>query len=411
MTRSAFASPLSLVSLLALGWANPALAAPRPTLAAVHAAALPFDAHSDIPEGFDPAKGGGEGQFTLPLAAKGGLRGAALAVFAPQEGDGPEPAAKARAIAERKDQAIHALASLNPKQAAIALSPGDFARITASGRFALVESVVNGGAFVASPADVDLWVKRGVRIFGFVHAGHNALADSSRPAAARGEGVSRHGGLSAEGKAVLARLNDDGVLVDVSQLSDAALGDVLALSRAPVIASHSDLRALVGNTRNLSDAQVKAIAAKGGVVGINAFSAYLRPRDPAFAARLEALKREYGIDGPNGAPLSAEKAKAYDRDYHALRATEPRASVEDLIRAVDHVVKLAGVDHVALSTDFNHGGGIAGWDNEGEAPAVTEALLRHGYSPAQIRKIWSGNVLRVWGAAQAGAKAGVRRGK
>jgi microsomal dipeptidase-like Zn-dependent dipeptidase len=175
------------------------------------------------------------------------------------------------------------------------------------------------------------------------------------------------------------------------------------LSKAPVIATHSDLRALVDNSRNLSDEQVKAIAAKGGVVGINAFSAYLRRRDPGFAAKLEALKRDYGIDGPNGAPLSPEKAKAYDRDYHALRATEPRASVEDLVRAVDYVVKLAGVDHVALSTDFNHGGGIVGWENEGDAKTVTEALLRHGYSAAQIAKIWSGNVLRVWGAAQAAA--------
>lgn len=401
MTKTVFLSPLCLAALMAAVWTAPVQA--EANADRVHAAARPFDAHSDIPDGFDPAHGGGEGQVTLELAQKGGLRGAALAVFAPQEGDSAEFIAKARAIADKKDGAIHALADLNPKQAAIALTPADFVRISASGRFAVVESVVNGGAFVTSPADVDVWAKRGVRIFGFVHAGHNGLADSSRPAVARGEGAVRHGGLSAAGKAVLARLNADGILVDVSQLSDGALADVLALSKAPVIATHSDLRALVDNSRNLSDEQVKAIAAKGGVVGINAFSAYLRRRDPGFAAKLEALKRDYGIDGPNGAPLSPEKAKAYDRDYHALRATEPRASVEDLVRAVDYVVKLAGVDHVALSTDFNHGGGIVGWENEGDAKTVTEALLRHGYSAAQIAKIWSGNVLRVWGAAQAAA--------
>jgi microsomal dipeptidase-like Zn-dependent dipeptidase len=151
-----------------------------------------------------------------------------------------------------------------------------------------------------------MWAKRGVRIFGFVHAGHNGLADSSRPAVARGEGAVRHGGLSAAGKAVLARLNADGILVDVSQLSDGALADVLALSKRR---SSPRIRicVLVDNSRNLSDEQVKAIAAKGGVVGINAFSAYLRRRDPGFAAKLEALKRDYGIDGPNGAPLSPER--------------------------------------------------------------------------------------------------------
>lgn len=393
-------SPLAPVLAVALA-AGPAQAH---NAAAIHAAALPFDAHTDIPEDFDPAKADQPGQFSLSAAAKGGLRGAAIAVFAPQEGDGAEQRERALAVAHKKDGIIHAIASANPGKAALALSPADFRRITASGRFAIVESVVNGGAFVATPQDVDGWARRGVRVFGFVHAGHNALADSSRPAAARGEGVARHGGLSAAGKAVLAQLNRDGVLVDVSQLSDPALADVLALSKAPVIATHSDLRALVDNTRNLSDAQVRAIAAKGGVVGINAFSAYLRPRDPAFAARLEALKKDYGIDGPNGAALPPEKAAEYDRAYHALRATEPRASVADLVKAVDHVVKLVGVDHVALSTDFNHGGGITGWGSEADSRAVTEELLRHGYTGPQIARIWSGNFLRVWGAAQAAAK-------
>jgi membrane dipeptidase len=396
------------VALVApLAATTPASAVAPAAVEAIHAAALPFDAHADIPDNFDPAKADqrGQGQFDLAAAAQGGLRGAALAIFAPQEGDSAELLAKARAIAESKHVIITGIAKAFPAKAAIALTPADYRRITASGRFALVESVVNGGAFVGSAEDVDLWAKRGVRIFGFVHAGHNALADSSRPALARGEGLARHGGLSAQGKAVLARLNDDGILVDISQLSDAGFDDVLRLSKAPVIASHSDLRALVPNGRNLTDAQLDAIKAKGGVVAVNAFSAYLRPRDPAFAQKLEALKTEYGIDGPDGAKLPPEKAADYDRAYHALRATEPRASVVDLVNAVDHVVKRIGIDHVTLSSDFNHGGGIAGWDHEGESRAVTEELVKRGYKSAEIAKIWSGNVLRVWAQAQSLAKA------
>lgn len=374
-------------------------------VAAIHAAALPFDAHVDLKDGFDPAKADahGQGQFDLSLASAGGLRGAALAIFAPQDADTPEAFSQAKQVADRKYAAIAGIAKAFPARAEIALTPADYRRITAAGKFAIVEGIVNGGAFVAGPADVDVWAARGVRIFGFVHAGHNNLADSSRPALVRGEGPSRSGGLSDTGKAVLARLNAKGILVDVSQLSDAAFADVLALSTAPVIASHSDLRALVDNGRNLTDAQLDQLKAKGGVAAINAFSAYLRPRDPAFAEKIVALQREYGLTGDAKPVLPADKAKEYDRRYHELRATEPLASVKDLVDAVDHAVKRIGIDHVALSSDFNHGGGIDGWQDEGQARAVTEELVRRGYDAAAIAKLWSGNVLRVWGEAQARA--------
>lgn len=374
---------------------------------AVAVVAQPFDAHVDLPDTFDPARADapGQGQFSLALAQQGGLRGAALAVFVPQDAETPETLAKVRSAAERKHAIITGIAKAFPARAEVALTPADYTRIVGAGKFAIVESVVNGGAFVADAGEVDTWFGRGVRVFGFVHAGHNRLADSSRPALARGEGPSRNGGLSDAGKRVLARLNALGVLVDVSQLSDAAFADVLRLTKAPVIASHSDLRSLVDNSRNLTDAQLDALAAKGGVIAINAFSAYLRPRDPAFAAKIVALQQEYGI-GPDGkVVLPADKAAEYDRRYHELRATEPRADVKTLVDAVDYAVKRVGIDHVALSSDFNHGGGIVGWDDEAQVPAVTAELVRHGYSADAIRKLWSENFLRVWGRAQAAATA------
>jgi microsomal dipeptidase-like Zn-dependent dipeptidase len=259
----------------------------------VHRAVLPLDAHVDVPDGFDsastPADRDGSGQFDLPKLARGGLKSAAVAVFVGQEAETPAYLAAARAAAEAKHEAITGLSRRYPAKVEQAFTPADVTRIAASGKFALIESVVNGGAFIASLDDIDLWAKRGVRIFGFVHAGHNRLADSSRPALVRAEGPSHHGGLSPLGKAAVTRLNQLGVLIDVSQLSDAAFADVLTLSTAPVIASHSDLRAIVDNGRNLTDAQLDALKANGGVIGINAFSAYLRPRDPAFTAKLEAL--------------------------------------------------------------------------------------------------------------------------
>lgn len=373
--------------------------------AKIHAAVLPFDAHVDVPDTFDtaaaPASQDGSGQFDLPKVTRGGLKGAAVAVFVGQEAETPAYLVKARAAADAKHAAIAGLAKRYPQQVEQALTPADVRRIAASGKFALVESIVNGGAFVSSIEDLDLWVSRGVRIFGFVHAGHNRLGDSSRPALVRGEGASRNGGLSPLGKAAVARLNQLGILIDVSQLSDAAFDDVLKLTSAPVIATHSDLRALVDNSRNITDAQLDALKANGGVIAINAFSAYLRPRDPAFAAQIKALQVEYGLTGESGASLPLDKAKEYDRRYHELRATEPKASVADLVSAVDHVVKRIGIDHVALSTDFNHGGGIGGWADEGETGNVTAELVRRGYSKVDIARIWSGNLLRIWAEAQA----------
>jgi membrane dipeptidase len=402
VSRPAFLGTFSLAiaalcSPLAAREADPAL------VTRVHQAALPFDAHLDIPETFDPAHADtpGQGQFNLALAASGGLRGGAIALFVPQDAETPEYAAKALAVIERKHAIITGIAARFPGIAGIALTPADFTRITRSGRFAIVESVVNGGAFVADAADVDLWFRRGVRVFGFVHAGHNRLADSSRPAVARGDGPSRSGGLSEAGKHVLARLNALGVLVDVSQLSDAAFADVLRLTTAPVIATHTDVRALVDNGRNLTDAQLDALKANGGVIAINAFGAYLRPRDPAFTAKYAALQQEFGLEPGGSTVLAPDKAAEYDRRYHELRAAEPHANLKDLVDTVDYAVRRIGIDHVALSSDFNHGGGIDGWQDEGEARGVTAELVRRGYDATAIRKLWSGNFLRVWAAAQA----------
>jgi microsomal dipeptidase-like Zn-dependent dipeptidase len=404
---SAFSASRRRLFLLPLAAFVAALPAHGATKSAVPI--WPFDAHVDVPDNFDgpsaPASKEGNGQIDLPKIERGGLKGAALAIFVPQDAETPDYLAKARAAAAAKYAAISGLATHYPKQVAIALTPADARRIAASGRFVVIEGIVNGGAFVDSVDDLDAWAKKGVRIFGFVHAGHNRLADSSRPALTRGEGPSRNGGLSPLGKAAVARLNRLGILIDVSQLSDAAFDDVLALSKAPVIATHSDLRALVANSRNLTDAQLDAIRKNGGVVGINAFSAYLRARDPEFAAKLKALEAEYGLTGESGASLPPDKAKDYDARYHDLRATEPKASVTDLVDAVDLAVKRIGIDHVALSSDFNHGGGITGWADEGEAGNVTAELRKRGYRDADIAKLWSGNLLRVWGEAQAvGAK-------
>jgi membrane dipeptidase len=169
--------------------------------------------------------------------------------------------------------------------------------------------------------------------------------------------------LSELGKQGVARLNQLGILIDVSQLSTPAFKQVLSLTKVPVIASHSGIRSIVDATRNLSDDELDLLKRNGGVVSVVAFSNYLRTP-----------------------PAQAEGAKP--------------ATVGQLVDAIAYAVKRIGVDHVGIASDFNHGGGVTGWQNEGEAQNVTVELLRRGYSEREIAKLWGGNFLRVWGEAQ-----------
>ncbi len=353
---------------IAAGADEPGDAAYLEKARALHKRLLAFDTHLDLPFDYAGAAADGKTQFDLPKAARGGLKGAALAMFVPQGPRTPEGYAKAAGDAEKKYGLIKAVAEQNPDRAALAYSPEDVRRITSQGKFAVVMSVLNAYPLGTDLSQIDEWYRRGVRLFGFTHAGHNLWADSSRPSKALGNGLEEHGGLSSLGKEGVARLNELGILIDVSQLSTPAFKQVLSLTRAPVIASHSGIRALVDATRNLSDEELDLLRQNRGVVSVVAFSNYLRTP-------------------PQG---QAEGA--------------PPATVAQLVDAIQYAVKRIGIDHVGIASDFNHGGGVAGWQNEGEAFHVTAELLRRGYSERDIAKLWGGNFLRVWGEAQKEAR-------
>ncbi len=328
-----------------------------------------FDSHLDLPFDYAGAAEDGKTQFDLPKALRGHLKGAALAVFVPQGPRTPAGYAKAREDALKKIALIRAVAESNPDRAALAYSPADVRRLAAQGKFAVVISLLNAYPLGADLAQLDEWYQRGVRILGYTHAGHNDWSDSSRPSKALNDPLEEHHGLSDLGKKGIARLNDLGVLIDVSQLTTPALKQVLSLSRAPVVATHSGIRAIVDATRNLSDEELELIRKNGGVAQVVAFSNYLRP-----------------ATAPEGGPPAAP------------------ATVAQFVDSIAYAVKKIGVDHVGIASDFNHGGGVAGWQNEGEGPNVTAELLRRGYSERDIAKLWGGNFLRVWGEAQKAKK-------
>lgn len=400
-------------------------AAPKPSAAADLQQAIQIqgrnptlDNHLDIPFEFGTAAldagKNGSSQFDLAKAEKGHLRGAVVAIFVPQ---GARTEEGYRLAAEKGRQKLHnlqAVAAKYPQRVEIATSAAELKRIEASGKFAIVLSILNGHLLGKDLSSLDDWHQQGVRIFGFTHAGNNDLADSSRPNLLRGDKQDEHGGLSPLGREAVARLNDLGIVIDVSQITGAALTQVLQLSRAPVVASHSNARGIIDHPRNLDDAQLQAIKRNGGVVAVNAYSSWVRPLPADAVAKGNAVRRKFGV--PEEAtvagiqPLSEAGVKVldpqrfeqYSKEFHEITGDPAyRATLAEYVDQVEYVIKRIGIDHVGISSDFNHGGGVTGWNDVSESANVTAELLRRGYSEQDIAKLWGGNFLRVWAQVQA----------
>lgn len=326
----------------------------------VHRRVLALDGHADVLLPSTPERywlPGGGSRVDLDHLTRGGVDAIVLSVAV---GPGPRDAAgvrAARADADAKLARIRAFAADNPGRVGIALSADDVERLAREGKVAVLIGFQNARSLGDDVGQIDRLYGEGVRVFGFNHAGHNSWSDSSRPS---DEPVAEHGGLSDLGRRAVARLNDLGVLIDVSQLSSDAFVETLRLTRAPVAATHSNVRALVDNTRNLSDAELDAIKTNDGVVQVTPFNSYLVQ------------------------PGAAQ-----------------RATVSDYVDHIDYIARRIGWRHVGIGTDFDHGSGVTGFDSAAEAPNVTRELLRRGYTEDQVAAIWSGNFLRVLRAAEA----------
>jgi len=374
---------------------------------AIHERVLVLDSHADVPNDFGvgahDAGVDGDTQVDLPKLARGGVDSAFLAVFAPQGPRTPEGVAEARRISDTKLEAIRAVAEKHPDKATLALTPDAVVAARKAGKVAITPSFLNAHALGRDVAAIDDFHRRGVRVFGFVHAGNNEFADSSRPSGGQG---AEHGGLSPLGREAVGRLNRLGALIDVSQLTRAGTLQAVQLSRAPVVATHSGVAGVVDNARNLTDQELEAIAAKGGVVQIVAFKAYVLRPPADYAEKVGRVRAKYGLQAAFARPADGSDQLPADKraDYsHELSALLPDATVADLVSSIDYAVKRVGADHVGISSDFNHGGGVAGWRNEGEALSVTRELVKRGHGEADIAKLWGGNFLRAWRAAEAAA--------
>jgi membrane dipeptidase len=359
----------------------------------IHDRVLTLDTHADInPAHFTPECSYTQRlttQVNLPKMQAGGLDVAFFIAYVGQGPLTPEGYADAYRQIVAKFDAVHRLTEqIAPDSIGLALTPGDVARIARGGRKVAVIGIENGYAIGTDVTRVREFYDRGGRYMSLAHNGHNQLSDSNTGEAT---GTWLNDGISPLGRDVIAEMNRLGMMVDVSHPSKASMMQAVALSKAPIIASHSSIRALADHSRNMDDEQLLALKQSGGVVQIVAFATYLKVQ-PGAARAGGAGRRGRGAGEPGAPPPCPVEDAAIVRPPGAAG----RASVTDLVDHIDYAVKLIGIDHVGISSDFDGGGGIEGWNDASETFNVTLELVRRGYSEEDIAKLWGGNLLRVW---------------
>lgn len=372
-----------------------------PQAEALHREAIVIDTHIDTPqrlldEGFDLLGRDPYGHADLPRMKEGGLDAGFMSIWVDMRRyHGPDATKRALQLID----AVQQQAARHPDNLRLATTAADIRQAQAEGKVALLMGMEG-----ATPLDDDLGLLRvfhnlGIRYLTLTHSLRNSLSDSSTDDPA-------HNGLSDFGREVVQEMNRLGMMVDISHVSDKAFFDVLEIAQAPVIASHSSCRALTDIPRNMSDDQLRALAGNGGVVQI-AFgcwfvtpgydAAFKENRGPFYVERAK-INRQYG-DDPTRA--TAEKHKLGTTLMERL----PRGTVENIADHIDHAVKVAGIDHVGLGSDFD---GVfclpEGMDDVSYLPHLTQTLLDRGYTEEDIKKILGGNTLRLMEEVEAAAR-------
>ena len=370
----------------------------------LHQEAITIDTHNDIlgnwgTEEINPCTGT-EMRVDIPKMVAGELDMTFPAVFVGQGPRTQEGYAEVKAAAMEKFDAIHRVAEeMCPDEVDIAYRTDDVARIVAEGKRVYGIGIENGYAIGTDLSLVEEYYDLGTRYITLTHSGHNDIGDSSTPRSGPEE---EFGGLSEFGEEVVREMNRLGIMVDLSHVSDNTVRDVFALTRAPVIASHSGARTLANVPRNLSDELLRGLAENGGVIQVVALDSYLMEDPPDKVAAIETLREEMGLtDRDAYRTMTEDQREAYQERMNEIEAQWPGADLATFVDHIDYVKNLIGVDHVGIGTDFDGGGGIRGFNDASEAPNVTEELVRRGYTDEEIKKIWGENLLRVWREVEA----------
>lgn len=370
----------------------------------IHASILTVDTHCDTPmdfsdQNFDLGVKHDEGCVDFPRMNEGGLHAEFFAVFT---GQGPRDDSSFNKVHKKALEifsAIHKNVEKNSALAEMAYTADDAYRIKKSGKIAAFIGVENGYPIGKNIAGVKEFYDLGARYITLSHSKNNDICDSSTDP--KGP---ENDGLSPFGSEVVNEMNHLGMMVDISHVSDKSFYDVLKITKAPVIASHSSCRALCGSPRNLTDDMLLALKENGGVIQICILGNYLKTPEPnpELDAKLKELQAKYGDYNA----LPEDSKKVMRTKYRAIQKVyEKPATVKDIADHIDHAVQVIGVDYVGIGTDFDGGGGVDGCRTASDMKNITIELLRRGYSKTDITKIWGGNVMRVLRKVEEAAKS------
>lgn len=332
-----------------------------PAARALHERILVLDSHLDTPAQFDDPQWNiierhpprdGESQVDLPRMIEGGLDGGLWVIYTPQRGRTEADNRVARDHGLKRLLQIHRMVAANPDKFELAVTPADARRIAAAGKRVVFISMENASPLTTDPSLLQFYYDQGLRVLGLVHTSNNEFADSSNTP---GEWK----GLSPKGVALVAEANRLGILLDQSHAADAVFDQLLELSKAPIILTHSSADAVYDHMRNIDDERLRRLSAKGGLIHVNAYGGYLKNQ-----------------------------------------AANGKATFEDYMQHVLHIIRVAGTDHVGFGADWDGGGGVAGLEDVSMLPRITARLLQEGFTEAQVTAMWGGNLLRVIGEAQ-----------
>ncbi len=375
---------------------------------AIHDRVLTVDTHADTPlrmiepgfdmaERHDPKETGSKVDY--PRMMEGGLDAIFFAAFVAQDIRDDDGNTRAKALCLQMIDSIVASTEKNSDLVGLALNPSDAYALEEAGKRAIYIGIENGYPIGKDLSNVALYFEKGVRYITLVHSSNNDLADS-----ATDPDGTEHGGISAFGAEVVREMNRLGIMVDISHGNDSVFYDAIALSKAPIIASHSNARAVTDHKRNMTDEMLKLMAENGGVVQLTMLSNYLReaPANPKRDSAIAALRANM----KPASEMTQEERRAMRQAFNEIdeKYPSPPATVEHVVDHIDHIVKVAGIDHVGIGCDFDGGGGIEGVFDASEVMNITIELVKRGYTEEQIQKIWGANLIRVFKEVQAVAE-------
>jgi membrane dipeptidase len=376
---------------------------------AIHDKVLTVDTHADTPlrmiepgfdmaERHDPNETGSKVDY--PRMKEGGLDAIFFAAFVAQDIRDDDGNTRAKALCLQMIDSVIASTERNSDIVGLALNPDDAYELEKAGKRAIYLGIENGYPIGNDINNVEEYFNKGVRYITLVHSSNNDLADS-----ATDENGTEHGGISEFGSKVVSEMNRLGIMVDVSHGNDSVFYDAIKLSKAPIIASHSNARSVTEHKRNMTDEMLKLMAKNGGVVQLTMLADYLRTAPPNAARDSAMTAMRASITKPISEMTDEERAELR-KSFNELndKYPSPPATVEHVADHIDHIVKVAGIDHVGIGCDFDGGGGIEGIFDASEVMNITIELVRRGYTEEQIEKIWGGNLIRVFEEVQAVAK-------